>query len=52
MTRQEEPKPERDEFELEPETVVDLEPKDEDIDDVRGGGLGTRCTRGSLVQRL
>ena len=54
MTRQEEQKPEQGEGELklEPETVVDLEPSREDAEDIVGGGLGTRCTRGSIVQRL
>jgi hypothetical protein len=32
---------EQDELELEPETIADLELRDEDADDVRGGPIGT-----------
>jgi|GraSoiStandDraft_11_1057310.scaffolds.fasta_scaffold59216_2 hypothetical protein len=34
----------KDALDLDPETVRDLEPKDEDAEDVRGGGSAMECT--------
>ena len=47
-----EQKPAEDELDLESETVVDLEPTREEANDVVGGGLGTRCASGSIMDRL
>jgi hypothetical protein len=35
---------EKDALDLDSETVRDLEPKDEDAEDVRGGGSAIECT--------
>jgi len=47
-----EDKPERDKHELEPETVEDLDPNEEEGEDIRGGGFITLCGRMSLMERL
>ena len=52
MTRQVDQKPEQDKHELEPETLVDLDPNEEEGEDIRGGHLTTRCTVYSYMQRL